>query len=98
MRLTLRFALPAALASAALAIPAGSALADPPEDHRSCPNNTDWIMWPAALSPQDKDKNEDGLVCKKTDKILEDNPVKDNNNPDDFVDNEFLGIIDEILP
>ena len=101
MRLDPRFALPAALASLALAVPAGAALAAPPEENRSCPNNTDWVLYPAALSPQDKDKNQDGFVCKKTSAILADNPTKDNNNPDDFLDNEFpdlTEVVEDILP
>jgi hypothetical protein len=104
VRLTRRCAIPAALAALALAVPAGTAVADHQpnhQDNRSCPNNVDWVMWPAALAPRDKDNNEDGAVCKRTDKILDDNPTKDNNNPPDddmFVDNEFLGIVEEILP
>lgn len=104
MRLNPRFALPAAVVAAAIAVPAGTAVADHQpnhQDNRSCPNNTDWVFWPAVLSPQDKDKNDDGMVCKKSDRLFEDNPVKDNNNPDDFVDNEFPDItetVEEILP
>ncbi|MDQ3935231.1 MAG: hypothetical protein M3340_11455 [Actinomycetota bacterium] len=104
MRLNPRFALPAALVSVALAVPAGTAVADHQPNHqanRSCPNNTDWTTYPAALAPQDKDKNRDGLVCKKIASLLEDNPTKDNNNPDNFVDNEFpdiTDVVEEILP
>ncbi|MDQ3935232.1 MAG: hypothetical protein M3340_11460 [Actinomycetota bacterium] len=91
MKLDLRFVLPAALASVALALPAGTAVGDPPEDHNACPNTTDWLLVPAALAPRDKDTNEDGFVCQKIDP---DEPVKDNNNPpddDDFIDNIYPG-------
>jgi hypothetical protein len=79
----------AALAALAIAITGGTAaLADPPPDHRYCPNDRDWLLVPAALSPS-KDKNDDQLVCTK----LDGDPDKDNNNPpgeeDDVLDNEF---------
>ena len=88
MRLSPRI-LVAIVAALALAISGGTAaFADPPEDHRDCPNNRDWILVPAAFSPT-KDKNDDGLVCTK----LDGEPQKDNNNPpddeDDVLDNEF---------
>jgi hypothetical protein len=85
----------AALASLALAISGGVALADPPEDHRFCPNNRDWVIFPSTLSLE-KDKNGDGFVCTK----LDGEPSKDNNNPpneeDDVLDNEFefLNLLD----
>ena len=88
MRLTAR-TLVAALAALAIAITGGTAaFADQPEDHRDCPNNRDWILFPSALSLE-KDKNGDGFVCTK----LDGEPDKDNNNPpdeeDDVLDNEY---------
>jgi hypothetical protein len=89
VRLDPRFALPAVLASVALAVPVGTAMADN-EENVFCPNATDWTPWPAELAPQDKDGNGDGVVCKKITHVDEDNPTKDNNNPpDEFVDNTF---------
>ena len=87
MKLDLRFALPAALASVALAVPASTAVADPPPDNVYCPNTTQWVLVPTAIAPDpSKDNNGDGLVCQKVDP---DNPSKDNNNPEDWIDNNF---------
>ena len=86
MRPTAR-TLVAALAALAIAITGGTAaFADPPVDHRFCPNETDWILVPAAISPT-KDNNGDGLVCTK----LDGEPDKDNNNPgeEDVLDNMY---------
>ncbi len=88
MRIDPRFAVPAALATLALAVPAGTAVADPPEENMFCPNATDWLLVPTEISPDPtKDRNEDGLVCQK---INPEQADKDNNNPpDEFVDNSF---------
>ena len=98
MRLSPRM-LVAALAALVIgisgAISGGVAAGDPPPDHRFCPNNRDWVIFPSTLSLE-KDKNDDGFVCTK----LDGEPSKDNNNPpneeDDVVDNEFpfLNLLD----
>lgn len=88
MRFDPRIAVPAALAVAAFAIPAGSS-ADPPITGQ-CP---DGYMPMSSLAQPDKDKNGDQLVCMKTNPS---GPVyKDDNccpnqmvslNPDDYTD------------
>jgi hypothetical protein len=81
--------IPAALVAMAIAIPGGSATADPPPDHVFCPNATNWLLVPAFFQPN-KNNNDDAFVCMKIDGSQ---PVKDNNNPspnpDDYDDNVF---------
>jgi hypothetical protein len=96
MRLDPRILLPAALAAAALALPA-TGIADPPDTHIFCPNSGDpnsmWVPQSTIIggpAAEQKDNNGDTVVCQKVDN---DQPVKDNNNPppssnpDDYVDN-----------
>jgi hypothetical protein len=63
MKLDLRFVLPAALAAAAIAIPAGSAPADPPNEGH-CP---DGFMGPFPIGDAvGHDANDNDMVCVKT--------------------------------
>jgi hypothetical protein len=63
MRLDLRILIPAALATAAVLIPASSASADPSPTPGRCPDSFMPVMSFAATG--DKDHNNDGWVCVK---------------------------------
>ena len=91
MRFDPRFVLPAALAAAALAIPAGTAAGDPPATG-ACP---DHFMGPFPIGfVTDKDKNSNEFVCVKEEQmhlVFKD----DNCNPN--CDKDDLSVIAPLL-
>ena len=84
MKLDLRFVLPAALAAAALAIPAGNAAGDPPATG-ACPDN---FMGPFPIGAvTNKDKNGNGDVCVKQNQmnlVFKDDNCNPNCDQDDL--------------
>jgi hypothetical protein len=84
MKLDPRFVLPAALAAVALAVPAGSAPADPPATG-ACPDN---FMGPFPIGDiGNKDQNGNGFVCVKTNQmniVFKDDNCNPNCDQDDL--------------
>jgi hypothetical protein len=84
MRFDPRFLVPAALAAAALAIPAGTATADPPATG-ACPDN---FMGPFPIGfITDKDKNGNEMVCVKQNQmniVFKDDNCNPNCDQDDL--------------
>ena len=92
MKLDLRFVLPAALAAAALAIPAGNAVGDPPATG-ACP---DGFMGPFPIGDiGGKDKNGNGFVCVKANMM---NVVFKDDNCNPNCDQDDLSPIAPLLP
>lgn len=84
MKLDPRFVLPAALAAAAIAIPAGTAGADKPATG-ACPNG---FMGPFPIGAiTNKDKNGNGMVCVKENQmnlVFKDDTCNPNCDKDDL--------------
>ena len=92
MRLDLRFVLPAALAAAALAIPAGNAAGDPPATG-ACP---DGFMGPFLIGDVvGHDNNDNGMVCVKAanmNLVFKDDNCNPNCDQDDLLLPTAIGL------
>jgi hypothetical protein len=95
MRLDPRFALPAALAAIVIAIPAGSAIGDPPETG-ACP---DGFQGPFPIgSATNKDKNGNEMVCVKNEDmnvVFKDDNCNPNCDKEDLTLEAMLGLVPE---
>ena len=103
MKFDLRLLVPAALAAAALAVPAGSATADPPATG-ACPDD---FMGPFPIGAiTDKDKNDNEQVCvKQADMniVFKDDNCNPNCDKEDLTLPALAGLLnesytDDILP
>ena len=91
MRFDFRLLVPAALAAAALAIPAGTATADPPETG-ACPDN---FMGPFPIGDiTSKDQNGNGFVCVKNNQM---NIVFKDDNCNPNCDQDDLSVLAPLL-
>ena len=85
MRLDLRFALPAALAAAAIFVPAGTGSAEPPNQGH-CPDGF-LGPFPIGVVNERKDTNDNEMLCVKTERmniVFKDDNCNPNCDKDDL--------------